>query len=125
MGDVFKAEHRMMGRTVALKVINRDLFKKPAAVERFQREVKAAARLSHPNIVTADDAEQAGDVHFLVMEYVDGTELARKAKEDGPLPITEATAEKQGVCTSVFWTSVWASGTCTDYLGNLKSRRSG
>jgi hypothetical protein len=49
----------------------------------------------------------------------------RQVMEGGPLPITEARAEKQGVWTSVFWTSVWASGTCADYLGNLKSRRSG
>jgi anti-sigma factor RsiW len=53
MGDVYKAEHRMMERTVALKVINRDLISKPEAVQRFHREVRAAARLTHPNIVTA------------------------------------------------------------------------
>ena len=90
MGDVFKAEHRMMERMVALKVIKRELFSRPEAVQRFHREVKTAARLSHPNIVTAFDAEQAGDVHFLVMEYVDGVDLARSVKVDGPLSITEA-----------------------------------
>ena len=90
MGNVFKAEHRMMERTVALKVIKQEFLRKPEAVGRFQREVKTAARLSHPNIVTAHDAEQAGNVHFLVMEYVDGLDLARKVKDSGPLPITEA-----------------------------------
>src|SRR5262245_25420102 len=65
MGAVYRAEHRLMERTVALKVINRALLDRPDAVERFRGEVKAAARLSHPNIVTAFDAEQAGDVHFL------------------------------------------------------------
>src|SRR5262249_2205964 len=70
MGAVYKAEHRLMERTVALKVISRALTDRPAVVERFRREVKAAARLSHPNIVTAHDAEQAGDTHFLVMECV-------------------------------------------------------
>lgn len=90
MGAVFKAEHRLMERTVALKVINRDLFSKPEAVQRFHREVRAAARLSHPNIVTAYDAEQAGDVHFLAMEFVDGTVLSEIVKQRGPLPVREA-----------------------------------
>ena len=57
MGVVFKAEHRLMSRSVAIKVISKKLTTSPAAVERFEREVKAAARLSHPNIVTAHDAE--------------------------------------------------------------------
>lgn len=90
MGDVYKAEHRMMERPVALKVINEQLMCHPDAVERFRREVKAAARLTHPNIVTSHDAEQAGNVHFLVMEYVDGITLAELVKDSGPLPITAA-----------------------------------
>jgi serine/threonine protein kinase len=91
MGDVYKARHRMMERTVALKIINRELVRKPEAVDRFHREVKTAARLSHPNIVTAYDAEQqAGDVHFLVMEYVDGVDLSQIIKDRGALPIAEA-----------------------------------
>jgi formylglycine-generating enzyme required for sulfatase activity/serine/threonine protein kinase len=90
MGDVYKAEHKLMGRPVALKVINRRLVDSPQAVGRFRREVQAAARLSHPNIVTAHDAEQAGDVHFLVMEYVDGRNLADLVQERGPLPVATA-----------------------------------
>jgi serine/threonine protein kinase/multidrug efflux pump subunit AcrA (membrane-fusion protein) len=59
-----------------------------ALIERFRREVKAAARLaSHPNIVAAYDAEQAVNLHFLVMEFVDGVDLARLVKSKGPLPI--------------------------------------
>src|SRR5262245_24153556 len=75
MGVVYKAEHRLMGRTVALKVIGHALVANPNAVARFRQEVQAAARLSHPNIVTAHDAEQAGELHFLVMEYVEGVTL--------------------------------------------------
>ncbi len=90
MGDVYKARHRMMDRTVALKIINRELVRKPEAVDRFHREVKTAARLSHPNIVTAHDAEQAGDVHFLVMEYVDGVDLAHTVKQQDALPTAKA-----------------------------------
>lgn len=90
MGSVYKAEHRLMERPVALKVINRSLMEDPAAVERFRREVKTAARLSHPNIVTAFDAEQANEHHFLVMEYVDGLSLDRLIDKQGPLPVREA-----------------------------------
>jgi tetratricopeptide (TPR) repeat protein len=77
MGTVFKVEHRLMRRLVALKVIDPRWLERPDAVERFRREVQAAARLSHPNIVTAFDAEQAGRSHFLVMEYVEGESLDR------------------------------------------------
>ena len=78
MGTVYRAEHRLMDRPVALKVIRGDLLGNAALVERFRREVKSAARLaSHPNIVAAYDAEQAGEMHMLVMEFVEGTDLAR------------------------------------------------
>jgi serine/threonine protein kinase len=90
MGDVYRAEHRLMNRTVALKVINRELTRNAQAVGRFHREMQAAARLTHPNIVTAYDAEQAGDAHYLVMEYVDGTDLAKVVKEHGPLAVAQA-----------------------------------
>jgi WD40 repeat protein len=90
MGAVYKAEHRLMERVVALKVMTRALVGSAATVERFRREFKASARLSHPNIVAAYDAEQAGDLPFLVMEYVEGTDLARWVAERGPLPAEEA-----------------------------------
>jgi serine/threonine protein kinase/putative intracellular protease/amidase len=90
MGVVYQAEHRMMGRAVALKVINRRLTSHPTAVERFGREVRAAARLTHPNIVTAHDADRAGDLHFLVMEFVEGVSLARLVEKRGPLPVAHA-----------------------------------
>jgi tRNA A-37 threonylcarbamoyl transferase component Bud32 len=81
-----------MRRTVALKVMHPRLLDRPAAVTQFAAEVRAAARLSHPHIVTAYDAEQAGDVHFLVMEYVAGASLDRVVAERGPLPLAEACA---------------------------------
>ncbi|MBC8869445.1 MAG: protein kinase [Planctomycetes bacterium] len=90
MGDVYKAEHRLMHRPVALKLISRELTRNQETVERFRREVQAAAQLSHPNIVTAHDADQVGDTHFLVMEYVDGINLSELLKKDGPLPIRDA-----------------------------------
>ncbi len=90
MGAVYEAVHRMMDRRVALKVVNESLVSEPSAAQRFQREVKAAARLMHPNIVAAYDAEQVGRINFLVMELVEGTDLATMVHKRGPLPVKEA-----------------------------------
>jgi serine/threonine protein kinase len=90
MGMVFRARHKVMERQVALKVMRADLTGSSSAFDRFSREVKAAAALSHPNIVAAYDAEQAGRLHFLVMEYVEGSDLAKVVAERGPLPAAVA-----------------------------------
>lgn len=90
MGAVYRAEHRIMERDVAIKVVNQSLVRHKKAVERFHVEVKAAAKLSHPNIVTAFDADQAENLHFLVMELVDGIDLDKTVKQNGPLPIRHA-----------------------------------
>ncbi len=90
MGAVWLAEHSVMGRQVALKVIRPEHLARPGAAERFRREVHAAACLHHPNIVTAYDADQAGTTHFLVMEYVEGVSLAEHLERTGPLPVAEA-----------------------------------
>jgi eukaryotic-like serine/threonine-protein kinase len=90
MGQVFKARHGSMDRVVALKAIRKDRLSDPAAVERFYREVRAVAQLSHPSIVTAFEVGQAGDTHFLAMEYVEGIDLARLVQQSGPLPVAQA-----------------------------------
>jgi tRNA A-37 threonylcarbamoyl transferase component Bud32 len=91
MGQVFKARHRNLGRITAIKRIHKKRLDDPHAIRRFQREVRAAAALSHPNIVMAYDADQIGDTHLLVMEYVEGaTDLARLVKTNGPLPVSLA-----------------------------------
>ena len=90
MGQVFKARHRRMDRIVALKVLPANLMQDQATIARFEREVKAAARISHANIVAAHDADQAEDVHFLVMEYVEGSDLSALVKKAGPLSVSLA-----------------------------------
>jgi len=90
MGAVYRAEHMVMRRPVALKIVRHELVNHPAAVQRFRREVEAAAKLVHPNIVTAFDAELVGDTHFLVMEFVEGRSLAAVVADSGPLPIEQA-----------------------------------
>jgi serine/threonine-protein kinase len=86
MGQVYKAVHRTHGRVVAVKVLSRHLLQNPRALARFRREIEAAGKLTHPNIVTALDAAEDNGVLFLVMEYVEGTNLNRLVKQSGPLP---------------------------------------
>ncbi|MCE9607620.1 MAG: DUF1080 domain-containing protein [Planctomycetia bacterium] len=90
MGQVYKARHRRMKRIVALKVMSGAAMKDEAAVKRFQREVQAAARLEHPNIVTAYDSGEAGSVKYLVMQFVDGGDLSDLVKKNGPLTVEVA-----------------------------------
>ena len=90
MGQVFKARHRRMDRIVAIKMLPSAAIKSPEAVARFQREVKAAARLEHPHIVTAYDAGENRGAFFLVMQYVAGLDLSRLVKQNGPLPVDKA-----------------------------------
>ena len=92
MGMVLKAQHKRMKRIVALKVMSAAGMKSPDAIKRFHREVEAAARLTHPHIVTAFDADEARGTHFLVMEYVEGMDLSALVKKNGPLPIAQAIA---------------------------------
>ena len=89
MGQVFQAEHRRMKRLVAIKMLPRSMMKDALAAARFQREVEAAAKLSHLNIVAAHDADEAAGVHFLVMEYIEGADLAAIVKKSGPLPVAQ------------------------------------
>ena len=90
MGEVYQAEHRRMKRRVAVKVLSSELTKTTGAVQRFEREVEAAAKLIHPNVVTAFDAGEAAGVHFLVMELVEGQDLAALVQQRGPLDVPTA-----------------------------------
>ncbi|HEX4149216.1 MAG TPA: protein kinase, partial [Pirellulales bacterium] len=90
MGQVFKAQHRRMERVVALKVLPPAATKSPDSVRRFHREVKAAAKLTHPNIVVAYDAGDANGQHFLVMEYVPGADLSARVKAQGVLSVEDS-----------------------------------
>jgi len=90
MGQVYRARHRRMEREVAIKVLPSVFAKSKEAVDRFQREVVAAAKLNHPNIVTAHDADESDGLHFLVMEYVEGGDLSAVVQQQGPLPLGRA-----------------------------------
>ena len=87
MSTVWKARHRLMKRTVALKVIRKGHLEEEVAIQRFHREIELAAQLSHPHIVIAHDAGQAEGLHYLVMEYIEGENLAAVIKKHGQLPV--------------------------------------
>ena len=89
MGNVWLAEHLVMHRQVALKLIHPELLTVPGAIERFQREVIATAKLNHPNLAPAYDAEKIGNVFFLVMEYVPGRTLMTLLS-NGPMSLRDA-----------------------------------
>jgi serine/threonine protein kinase len=90
MGQVYKARHKTMGRIVALKVIRKDKLSQKKSVQRFEREIRAVAQLSHPNIVMAYDADQVNGTRYIAMEYVPGIDLAQLVGQTGPLPIMPA-----------------------------------
>src|SRR5262249_31451397 len=98
MGEVFRARHKVMGREVALKRILAKRLDAHGAVERFLREVRAAAMLSHPNVVQVHDAGESGGAYFLTMELLRGMDLARYLKQRGPLPVAEAVDYVRQAC---------------------------
>lgn len=89
MGQVYLAEHTVMGRTVAIKILPRDR-STPETVANFQREIRAWAQLDHEYIVRALDAGRDGNVHYLAMEYVPGTDLRRLIRRAGRLSPSSA-----------------------------------
>ena len=90
MSTVYLAQHKISGNQRAIKVLPRKKATDPSYLDRFYREGKAAASLSHPNVVRVYDICNEGDTHYMVMERVQGKDLYQITKERGPLPIEEA-----------------------------------
>lgn len=90
MSSVYLAEHTRMLDKRAIKVLPRTRVKDATYLARFQLEAKAIASLSHPNIVLAYDIDNEGDVHYIVMEYVEGVDLQVLVRRDGPLAPSQA-----------------------------------
>jgi urea ABC transporter urea binding protein len=90
MGAVYQARHRLLDRPVVLKVIRPELVNNASVVQRFQREARLAARLAHTNIVTVYEAEELGATQLLVMEYIEGIDLAALVAQRGLLPVAES-----------------------------------
>jgi serine/threonine protein kinase len=86
MGAVYLCEHQVMHRKVAIKVLPISKAEDPSALGRFYREARAAGSIDHPNLVKAHDIDQDGEMHYLVMDYVDGINLQQLINRFGPLP---------------------------------------
>jgi serine/threonine protein kinase len=90
MSSVYLAEHELMKRRVAVKVLPRNRVNDSSYLERFRLEARAVAKLDDPNIVRAYDIDNEGDVHYIVMEYVDGQDLHQIVAQNGPLDFDAA-----------------------------------
>ena len=90
MGVVYLAENTLMGRKEVLKVVSSHLINRRGVLDRFLGEIRNAARLHHPNVVTAYSVLRLGESLVLAMEYVEGLDLARLVKASGPLPVAHA-----------------------------------
>ncbi|MBK6458221.1 MAG: serine/threonine protein kinase [Gemmatimonadetes bacterium] len=90
MGVVYLARDIALDRLVALKVLPSELARNPETRERFLREARTAAQLSHPNIVPVYHADAVGDLAFFAMGYVDGENLGERVRARGALPVAEA-----------------------------------
>jgi serine/threonine protein kinase len=90
MSSVYRAHDRLLARKVALKVLHEHHGGDEASVERFRREARAVASLSHPNVVTVIDRGEHAGRQFIVFEYVEGENLKRLVQRQGPLPVEQA-----------------------------------
>ena len=90
MSSVYLAEHMTLHNKVAIKVLPVKRVDQTSYLARFEREAQSSARLNHPHIARAFDLDTSGSIHFIVMEYIDGTDLHARVKQDGPLPVREA-----------------------------------
>lgn len=90
MADVYKAKCRVLKRWVAVKILKDEFVDDEEFLERFEREAYAAASLNHPNIVSIYDVGKEGNIHYIVMEYIDGITLKEYIRQNGALPWQEA-----------------------------------
>ena len=89
MSSVYRAHDRLLDRKVALKVLHEQYTDDEEYVERFRREARAVAALSHPNIVTVIDRGEHDGRQFIVFEYVDGENLKQLIERRGPAPVDD------------------------------------
>ena len=101
MAVIYKAIDPELSRTVAVKILRPSLTNDPAFLVRFKTEAKSAANLMHPNIVTVYDVGNEGPTHFIVMEFVEGTDLKKIIKTDGVLTVERALKLVIQICAGI------------------------
>ncbi|MBN1201417.1 MAG: protein kinase [Anaerolineae bacterium] len=101
MAVIYKATDLALSRTVAVKILRPSLTNDSDFLKRFRQEARNVANLSHPNIVTVHDVGQDGNTHYIVMEYVDGTDLKNLIRSEAPFPIDRALSITIKICAGV------------------------
>lgn len=101
MANVYLAEDTILHRRVAVKVLRLDLQHDQATIRRFQREAKATCELSHPNIVSVYDVGEDNGVQYIVMEYIDGSNLKSYIEQHYPFPLTKVVAIMMQILSAV------------------------
>ncbi|MEB3101235.1 Stk1 family PASTA domain-containing Ser/Thr kinase [Ferviditalea candida] len=101
MALVYKGHDSLLNRKVAVKVLRQQFVHDEEFIRRFRREAQSAASLSHPNVVSIYDVGREQDIHYIVMEYVEGTNLNEKIKEHAPLQVEEAVHIATQICDAL------------------------
>ncbi|WP_054957230.1 Stk1 family PASTA domain-containing Ser/Thr kinase [Paenibacillus dakarensis] len=101
MALVYKAQDILLNRNVAIKVLRQQFVHDEEFIRRFRREAQSAASLSHPNVVSIYDVGQEDDIHYIVMEYVEGHNLNEIIKERAPLQVDEAVRIASQICDAL------------------------
>ena len=101
MALVYKARDQLLSRMVTIKVLREQLAGDADFIKRFRREAQAVARLSHPNIVSIYDVGEDKEIHYLVMEYIDGKNLKQLIQERGKLSPLEAVDFALQICEAL------------------------
>ena len=101
MAEVYKGRHPRLDRTVAIKILPPRLAADPDFRQRFEREARAIAALRHPNIVQVFDFGDVEGTYYMVMEYIEGIDLARYIRENGPLPLEQVRLILRGVASAL------------------------
>ncbi len=101
MSVVYKAQDIALGRLVAVKILHDGLTGDPAFLERFRKEARAAASLSHPNVVTVHDVGVDADRHYIVMELIEGDDLKAIIRRQAPMPLEKALDLTVQICQGV------------------------
>ncbi|MFM9278419.1 Stk1 family PASTA domain-containing Ser/Thr kinase [Paenibacillus jiagnxiensis] len=101
MALVYRAQDILLNRNVAVKVLRQQFVHDEEFIRRFRREAQSAASLSHPNVVSIYDVGQEEDIHYIVMEYVEGKNLNEIIKERAPLQVEEAVRIASQICDAL------------------------
>ncbi|NJL58242.1 serine/threonine protein kinase [bacterium] len=101
MAVIYRAIDQSLGRHVAIKIMRPSLTSDPQFITRFKNEARSIANLAHPNIVTVHDVGSDGDMHYIIMEFVEGQDLKKVIKRQGALGVERALSLSIQICAGI------------------------